>query len=177
MRGVPRRPLAERLWAKVREGSVQPHMATPCQLWTGAVSKKHGYGTIGSGGHDGKTHYVHVAAFELRHGPVPPGMKVLHECDVKLCVLHLYAGTHADNMRDRQARGRTASGNRNGARTKPEAFPKGSARGHAKLTEDQVRALRRARAEGTTQVALAEKYGVSSGLVCRILQRQIWTHI
>lgn len=177
MYSAPRKLLAERLWAKVKEGSTQPHMTTPCQLWTGAASKKNGYGTIGSGGHSGKTLYVHVAAFELRHGPVPPGMMVLHECDVKLCVRHLYVGTRANNTRDAILRGRMASGNRNGSRTKPEAFPKGSARGHAKLTEDQVRALRQESAEGTTQVALAEKYGVSSGLVCRILQRQIWTHI
>jgi hypothetical protein len=176
MYSAPRKPLAERLWAKVKEGSTQPHMTTPCRLWTGSVLKN-GYGSIGSGGHDGKTLYVHVAAFELQHGPVPPGLMVLHECDVKLCVVHVYAGTRADNARDAVLRGRMASGDWNGSRTHPETVPRGSARPNAKYTEELVMTWREEYRSGTTQKALCEKYGVPSGMMSMALRGKRWAHI
>lgn len=171
--------LAERLWAKVnKNGPVPAHRPDlgPCWLWTGAVNKN-GYGSIGRGGKKGPTANMHVVAFEVQFGPVPEGKMVLHHCDVKLCARHVYAGTHARNMQDRQERGRTASGERSGVHTKPQAFPVGSARGHAKLTEEQVRSLRQEHAAGATQVALCEKYGVSSGNMSLIVRNKRWVHV
>jgi hypothetical protein len=50
---------------------------------------------------------VHQLALEEKLGrPLRPGFYALHHCDYPSCVelSHLYEGTHADNMRDRQLR-------------------------------------------------------------------------
>lgn len=68
-----------------------------------------GYGVIGI--YKGSLHttvQAHRKAWEDEHGPIPPGMKVLHRCDNPPCVNvdHLFLGTQADNIADMIAKGR-----------------------------------------------------------------------
>ena len=46
---------------------------------------------------------------EEAHGPIPDGLLVLHSCDNPSCVNpdHLRVGTQAENIQDRDAKGRT----------------------------------------------------------------------
>lgn len=53
---------------------------------------------------------------------------------------------------------------------------RGSAHYCAKLTEAQVRAIRRAHRAGQNGV-LARKYGVNRGLIQRVVSRRTWKHI
>jgi hypothetical protein len=83
-----------RFWSLVNKSE------TGCWLWTAARSKS-GYGSFAG-------RRAHRVAHEFALGPIPPGLHVLHTCDVPACVRpdHLWLGTHADNMADKVAKGR-----------------------------------------------------------------------
>lgn len=74
---------------------------------------------------------------------------VRHKCDNRACCnpRHLEPGTHADNVADRVARGRSARGER---------------QGHAVLTEEIVRYVR---ASDKSTKELAEELGVNHGTI------------
>lgn len=54
---------------------------------------------------------------------------------------------------------------------------RGSANYAAKLTEDQVAAIKHDRGRGVTQQALADRYGVSRELIREIVNGRAWSHI
>src|SRR5512138_295350 len=109
-----------------------------CLVWTGA-RQSHGYGHFT---HEQRQIRCHVYAYELTNGPVPPGLFVLHKCDNRPCCepSHLFVGTQAQNLADMVAKGRHATG----------YGRKGEAHWFARLTDDDVRVIRRMRAEGWT---------------------------
>lgn len=80
-------------------------LITGCVLFKGALSST-GYGQVKR---NGKQHGAHRLAFEDTWGiPIPQGKIIMHLCDNRACVnpLHLRLGTQADNMRDRDRKGR-----------------------------------------------------------------------
>lgn len=89
-------PLSERF-----EKYIGAITETGCILWTGAINDD-GYGVIGSGTRNGQMLLAHRAAYELKIGPIPEGVKVLHRCDNPPCINHehFFLGTQADNMAD-----------------------------------------------------------------------------
>jgi hypothetical protein len=58
----------------------------------------------------GSQMYCHRVAYELWVRHIPKGLHICHSCDVKACINpeHLWSGTPADNMRDRDKKGRHA---------------------------------------------------------------------
>ena len=83
------------------ESKALPITDCGCLVWMGATTRKDkGYGLIAINGK--KRKLAHILAYELKNGPIPEGMKVLHKCDISLCVNpnHLYLGTQADNVKD-----------------------------------------------------------------------------
>ena len=62
---------------------------------------------IRRGGTDRKV-LAHRVSWELANGPIPENMCILHSCDTPLCVNpeHLFLGTLADNMADKERKGR-----------------------------------------------------------------------
>ncbi len=75
-----------------------------CWIWRGALFAS-GYGKVSCGE---KKRRAHRVAHELFIGPLPDDLHVLHRCDNPPCVnpTHLFLGTHIDNMRDMEAKGR-----------------------------------------------------------------------
>jgi hypothetical protein len=195
----------DRFFAKTKRAD-QPRtgMATPCLEWQ-AGCDKNGYGKFSLGG---KAVRAHRAAWEIAHGPIPEGKLACHKCDNPSCVDddHLFLGTDADNMADRDAKERqacgdrsgarlhpdrlsrgevhgarmrevAARGDRNGARLYPERWARGESHYNAKLTEEGVHRIFRLRGKGWIQEKLGKEFGVSTVLIGRILARKAWAHV
>ena len=126
-----------------------------CWLWTGCIDRL-GYGRF----QITKAYHAHRVAYELWVGPIPSGIHVLHTCDVRSCVNphHLWLGTHADNMRDRENKGRAN-------------HPTGEFNGGSKLTLDQVK---RIRLDTRFHRRIAEEYKVCRNTIHRIKHQLTW---
>lgn len=131
-----------------------------CWPWVGGTITSNGYGRLKW---EGRNWLAHRLAWIEKHGPIPPATPhVLHRCDNPPCRNedHLWLGADADNVADRDAKGRQVS-------------PKGEANGSAKLTEDDVRAIR---AAVGTQRAIAKRFGVSKTNVGKIRRGEAWPY-
>lgn len=144
-----------RFLAKVEKHDENCECCEGCWLWTGCRHRQ-GYGRFR---YEGRTVNAQRAAYELFVGPIPPGLHVLHACDRPPCVnpAHLSPGTHTENMRDALQRNRLRPG---------------SGENLAKLDRATVGAIRDE--YGRLCESLAERYGVTSGHVDRLLGRRHW---
>lgn len=132
-----------------------------CWVWTRALNK--GYGMISIG--NGKLRGAHIVAWELATGEsLPKGMVIRHTCDNPPCTnpAHLLVGTHADNVNDRVEHGQPNKGTDN---------PR------AKLTDDDVRTIRRLSHSGMAQKTIAKQFGINQANVSMIVTRQTWKHV
>jgi hypothetical protein len=132
-----------------------------CWPWLGYKSfsrnRVGGYGRIDVMGRKGV--YAHRLAYLAANpGSITLDMKkdrlVLHKCDNPICCNpgHLYLGDYKQNRKDVVDRGRLP--NRNGIRNHM-----------AKLTENDVREIRRMKKEGATVKALALLHDVSMATI------------
>jgi hypothetical protein len=160
-----------RFWAKIDQ-SGGPNS---CHEWQGCRTR--GYGHFGLGG---RVVYAHRVAWTIANGPIPDGLDVLHNCpegDNPACCnqRHLWVGTHIQNMRDRGGKGRTAIGDSNGTRSRPETRPRGENHPSAKLTWAQVQEIRAKYIPWVkSQAQLASEFGITKGTVFQILHGEIW---
>lgn len=157
----------ERFWSKVAQAD-----SSSCWPWSAATDKD-GYGVFGVSTRI-KSARAHRIAWLLTRGD-PKRQLVLHTCDNPSCCNpdHLFLGTPADNMKDKVRKGRHVSG----MRTKPERAAKGSAHGSAKLTEEQVKEIRkRYIPRKVTLHQLGAEYNVSFTTVHNALKYG-WRHV
>lgn len=123
---------------------------------------------------------AHRFSYFLYVGDIPDGIKVLHKCDNPGCVNpnHLFLGTNADNTKDMVAKGRSRFQCSKGP---GDAACKGEDHGRAKLTEADIRSIRkryRKRSYHSSNAKqLAMEYGVSQMHITRIVKKKKWTHI
>ncbi len=160
-------------WAKVSK-------TDSCWLWT-ATLKETGYGMF-SYRENGRHNVVraHRYAWEITYGPIPAGMWVLHDCDVRACVRpsHLHLGDRPKNVAEAVERKRVASGARHWVTYRPNSIAKGERNGHAKMTAEQVLAARRRYAAGgILQRELAAEYGVTRETMRSALRGKNWKHL
>lgn len=152
----PRRSMTDRFWSHVLVGQ-----SDQCWPWSG-YRDRFGHGQFAV--HHRKIVAAHRFALATRQVQPFDGACALHHCDNPPCCnpKHLYWGTNADNVRDRVERGRNL---------------RGEAHGRAKLTEEQVRQIRLSVANGHSQKAMAQVYGVRRSTVQLIVSRKRWTHL
>jgi hypothetical protein len=90
-----------------------------CWLWI-AQRDRDGYGVIGN-----ERNYpmqAHRASYKLFKGEITKGKAICHYCDTPECVNpnHLFIASLSENNTDRNIKGRSANGEKNGMHTKPE---------------------------------------------------------
>jgi len=144
---------------------VEVDPATGCWVWSLCVNKVTGYGVTRW---EGKARNAHRLAYKLANGDPGP-LQVNHCCGNRRCCNpdHLYAGTQKQNIADAI---------RHGTHSKPPRL-RGSENGFSKLTEDEVRDIRRRHAAGEAGRALAREFGVSATSIRRIHRRQAWAWV
>ena len=151
--------------ATVRFKAQYSQSENECWEWCGYCNKK-GRPVISI---NGKQVYAHRYAYQRFIGSIPTGLYVLHTCDNIKCVnpKHLFTGTQLDNMKDMKEKGRANK-------------PKGESNGRAKLTDDDIRFIRknyRARHRIYGQKAMARKLGVSTNTIYEIVTGEKWSHV
>jgi hypothetical protein len=72
---------------------------------------------------------------------------------------------------------RVPRGDRNGSRTHPERVPRGERNGSAKLTEEQVKEIRRLRQTGMTLQQLGIMFDVNGDYVNDVCKGETWKHV
>ncbi|MDE2098337.1 MAG: hypothetical protein KGL39_13875 [Patescibacteria group bacterium] len=159
---------AQTFWNRVKKGS-----DVECWDWLGWKSygkRGGGYGRVDIFGFSGL--YAHRVAYCLANpGRITldkqDGQLVLHTCDNQACCnpKHLYVGDHAQNMRDKVARGRQ------------HKWGSGENSPRAKLTREQVIDMRQKHQSGMTVRQLAPLYGMSESGIKQVVYRKYYKDI
>ena len=130
-----------------------------CWLYPGAPTCD-GYIRISVGSRKDKSRrrvLVHRLSYQMFTGPIGRGLLVCHSCDTPNCIRpdHLFLGTDADNARDSQYKGRKRK----------------------RLTDIEVRAIRRLYDQGVLLRQIAKVYDITESMVSRIGRCLAWKHI
>ena len=111
---------------------------------------------------NGKFDRIYRHFYKKFKGDIQKGLVIRHTCDNRLCINpeHLIIGTHADNVKDRVERGRSAKGMKNG---------------RSKLNIEQVKLIKTDNTTPKTQ--LAKRFGVDPKVIRDIKNGKTWSSV
>lgn len=134
-----------------------------CWGWKGNTDHRRGYGRVTYLKRN-RSIPAHVASWMIHRGEIPKGMVVCHKCDFKSCSNpdHLFIGTQYENVRDMVYKNRQAKGE-NCARSK--------------LTEDQVREIKKMILMEMSNVEISKIYDVTPEAISAIKKCKNWKHV
>jgi len=178
----------KRFWSYIDQSPGQGPKGE-CWQWKRAKTSM-GYGNFQA---QSRQYIAHRLAFFLVTGRWG-AICICHHCDNPCCCnpKHLFPGTVKDNVRDMYLKGRAPIGDAHPWRRRPELVLRGEAflarfpnwikRGetnyHAKLTNDQVKEIRRLYKAGTCrQAELARQYSVSKQTIWVIIHEKRWKSV
>lgn len=147
----------EKFWAKVDKSKKH----NGCWIWAGAKDSG-GYGIVTI---DGKNYAAHRLSYKWYYKRrVPKGFVLQHVCDKPSCVkpAHLIPGTQQDNADDRVRKNRSAINENNG---------------RARLTKKDIRKIKKLRAKGLTQTAIAKLFNVGRSTISSVLSLRTWKNL
>lgn len=138
-----------------------------CWIWKGSKTSG-GYGKIRQ---RKTTKSAHRVSWEIHFGKIPKGVgihgiSVCHKCDIRDCVnpLHLFIGTHTDNMRDAFKKGRIIR-------------PQGSENHNAVLNEEKVVEIRNLFAKGFKKTQIGMFFQCGETTIAHVINRDTWKHV
>jgi len=145
-----------------------------CWIWMGGVSSN-GYGAFAI---ERRLYGAHRISYALHRGVIPKDLCVCHWCNTKSCVnpAHLYIATSEQNSLDALASGLYECGESHWSSRRPDHVPRGSDK-VTKLTESQVREIRKRVSEGEKQKHVAQDYSITACAVWKIVNYEIWAHL
>ena len=135
-----------------------PVTESGCWLWTGRCNNN-GYGFFFKNS-ENRVMLAHRFSYETFIGTIPPGLHVLHKCDVSSCVNpnHLSIGSQSENIQQCMDRNRH---HRN----------IGVLNGHAKLSPAEIEKII---SDNRTVREIARDYGVHNSTICRVKTNKSW---
>ncbi|WKB55159.1 HNH endonuclease [Eleftheria terrae] len=106
---------------------------------------------------------AHRVAYQLEVGPIPKGLVVCHCCDNRACVnpRHLFVATQRENVLDMVRKGR-------------RRWPAGECHPRARLTSEQVLAIRR---DTRSSSQIRAEYKISKSTLSDLRHRKSWRHL
>jgi HNH endonuclease len=157
---INKRSLEERFWAKVVKTS-------ECWKWTANKNNK-GYGMIREGGLLPKR-LAHRVSWVIHNGQIPEQMCVLHKCDNPECTNpnHLFLGTLAENMLDKERKGRSGRDENWLIRNRENG------KKLRKLSLSKENDVRKFHAAGMSIHLLSRTYAVTRNVIKRIIKEQV----
>lgn len=129
------------------------------QCWPWRYGSQEGYGEFRFS--NNSREQAHRTAYRIANGPIPQNAVIRHRCDNSLCCnpWHLLPGSHADNVRDRVDRGRSAIG---------------EDAGRAKLTAAQVIKVRES---PLSHAYWARRFNVDRSTIADARVGTTWSHV
>jgi len=131
---------------------------TECWVWNGGKSN-YGYGHFW---YNGKTYGAHRMSYRIHNKNFPKKLFILHSCDNPSCVnpSHLFTGTHIENMRDRERKGRGDAAKRIGERNPVH-----------KLKDSEVKDIIKKYSSNMSQTKIAKIFKINQCHVSRIINK------
>jgi hypothetical protein len=132
--------------------------------WERQGGTRSGYGIIG---YQGRTRTAHRVAWEVFNGPIPDRLHVCHKCDNRRCCNpeHLFLGTQQQNIDDMFAKGRQSTSEQR------------ATHGNARLSPEDVRAIRALYVAGFSQQAIADFFEIHQTAISKVIRRETWRNL
>lgn len=165
---------SDRFWGKVSLTANQDL----CWKWE-AGKDQDGYGKFKIFGSNYRSHRI---SYYLFNNVDPKELKVCHKCDNPVCVnpFHLFLGTNAENIKDRDIKGRQncGKGKNHWTAVSPEKIRRGVDNPACKYTEEDILKMVEMKKSGEyTNREIAEAFGCPKTYIRQIMVGERWSHL